>query len=149
MAIEPLQQNYNTVFDRFIKGMVPDMRTPARDFSRTVQDAAGIEFGTAVGQGTGDHQCRPLATGFATKYLGFAVRDKTTTVEGRYKQYQEVRVRNEGSLVVSPSVAVAAGDLAYVIPATGLLTNSAAGNILVGQFEMTGAAGSLVIINLR
>lgn len=149
MAIEPLQQDYKTVLDPYMLGMVPDMRTPARDFSRTVQDAAGIAFGSAVGQGTGDHQCRPLATGFATKYLGFAVRDKTTTVEGRYKQYQEVRVRNEGSLVVSPSVNVAAGDIAYVIPATGLLTNVEAGNIRVGQFETTGAAGSLVVINLR
>lgn len=149
MAIVPLQQDYKTVFDQFILGMVPDMRSPARDFSRTVQDAAGIAFGSPVGQGTEDHQCRPIATGLATKYLGFAVRDKTTTVEGRYKQYQEVRIRNEGPLVVSPSVAVAAGDIAYIVPATGAITNVEAGNTRVGQFEMSGAAGSLVVVNLR
>ena len=149
MAITPLQTDYNKALDRFIKGQIPDMRAPCRDISRDVQDEVGVEFGTPVGQGTGDRQCRPLATGLGTKYLGFAVLDKTTGVEGKYPRYKTARIRQVGPLVVTTSVNAAAGDLAYVVPATGLVTNVATNNTLVGQYETSGTAGSLVIINLK
>lgn len=149
MAITPLQTTYNEVFDKYLKGMIPDMRTPARDFSRNVQNVDGIEFGTPVAQGTADRQCRPLKSGEGTKYLGFAVLDKTTTAEGKYLRYQAARIRNEGPIVVAASVAVAAGDSAYVVPATGAVTNVSAGNTLVGQFETSGGINALVVLNLR
>lgn len=148
MAITPLQTEYKLVFDKYLKGMIPDMRTPARDFSRNVENADGVEFGTPVGQGTADRQCRPLKTGGATKYLGFAVLDKTTTAEGKYLRYQAARIRNQGPIVVTASVAVAAGDPAYVVPATGAVTNVSAGNTLVGQIETSGGIGALVVLNL-
>ena len=149
MAVQPLQMNYAKTFDPFIKGQIPDMRAPARDFSRNVQNVEGVQFGTPVAQGTADRQCRPLATGQGTKYIGFAVLDKTTNAEGRYQQYQAARVRNEGPIVVTASVAVAAGDLAYVVPATGAVTNVATGNTQVGQFDTSAGAGALVILNLK
>ena len=149
MPIEPLQTTYRKRLDPFMLGQIPDMRTPGRDISRNCEPAAGIPFGSAVAQGTADRQCRALATGQGTKYLGVAVLDKTTNASDRYQQYQAVRVRNEGPVVVRASVTVAAGDPAFVIPATGFFTNVATGNTPVGMFETSGAANALVIINLK
>lgn len=149
MAIEPLQTEYRKSLLPFLKGQIPDMRTPGRDISRNVENVEGVEFGTPVGQGTADRQCRPLKTGAGTKYLGFAVLDKTTNLDGKYQRYQAARIRNEGPIVVTASVAVAAGDPAYVVPATGAVTNVATANTLVGQFETSAGVGALVILNLK
>lgn len=148
MPIQPLQTNYAATMDPWLLGQIPDMRTPGRDISRNVQDAEGVLFGKAVGQGTADRQCRHYKTGAGTKFLGVAILDKTTNDPVKYQQYQTARIRSEGPVVVNAAVAVAAGDLAYVIAASGDFTNVATGNLLVGQFETSGAANALVVLNL-
>jgi hypothetical protein len=133
---------------RWVEGMIPDMRTPGEDVSRNVETVAGIGFGKAVGQGTADRQILLIATGAATVFTGVTVLD-TTQLQDSYPQYATARVRTQGPVVVTASVAVAAGDAAYIVPATGVFTNVATGNTLVGKFETsTSGAGQLAVLNL-
>lgn len=142
-----LQQTYAISQARFVEGMIPDMRTPGQDVSRNVEPAAGIGFGKAVGQGTADRQIRAIATGQGTAFIGVTVLD-STQLQDSYPQYATARVRTKGPVVVKVSGTVAAGALAYVIPATGLFTSTAAGNTAVGKFETSAADGALAVLNL-
>lgn len=145
MAMAPLQTTYPTTMAPFVKGMVPDMRSPAMDVSRTVEAAAGLGFGVAAAQGTADRQVKPWAAG--GKFIGVTLLDTTRRGE-KYDQYDTANVRQLGPVVVQPSVSVVAGDSAYIVAASGLFTNVATGNTLVGKFETSGAANSLVVLNL-
>ena len=142
-----LQTTYSETMARFVEGMIPDMRTPGQDRSLNVEPAAGIGFGRAVGQGTGERQIDVIATGQATAFLGVTVLDNTQ-LQDSYPQYVTARVRTKGPVVVNASKAVAAGASAYVIPASGLFTDVATGNTLVGAWESTTTAAGLAVLNL-
>lgn len=142
-----LQTTYNETMAAFVEGMIPDMRTPGADVSRNVETAAGIGFGKAVGQGTADRQIKAISTGEATVFTGVTVRD-TTQLQDSYPQYETARVRTKGPVVVAVSVAVSAGDTAYVIPASGLFTKTASGNTKIGTFETSAEANGLAVLTL-
>lgn len=146
MAIQPLQTTYARTMAPYIVGQIPDMRTPGEDISRNVETVNGIGFGVAVAQGIDDNGCRPFGTG-ATKFLGVTVLDKTT-LANNYPQYSTARVRTEGPIVVVAAAAVAAGDKAYMVQASGAFTNVAAGDV-IGVFETSGAAGTPVVLVLK
>lgn len=143
MAMAPLQTTYKERMDRFVVGMIPDMRTPGQDVSRAVETVDGIGFGVAVGQGTADRQVILSGT---SEFVGVAVLD-ITQPKDVYAQYSMARIRTKGPVVVRAAVAVAAGDAAYA-GAAGILTNVATGEP-IGMFETTGAAGALVVLNLK
>lgn len=143
MAMDPLQTIYPSTMAPFVLGMAPDMRSPAMDVSRNVQNAEGVGFGAAVGQGTADRQCIPFVTG--GKFLGVTLMDNTRRGE-KYAQYDTANVRQVGPVVVKAAVAVAAGDKAYA--ATAGFTNVESGDV-IGQFETSGAANALVVLNLK
>ena len=140
-----LQTEYPDHQPYMIEGMIPDMRTPGQDVSRNVETEAGIGFGKVAVQGTGDRQIKVSAAGAA--FTGITVLDPTQ-LQDSYPQFATARVRTKGPVVVTASVAVSAGQPAYFVPASGVLTNVASGNTLIGKFETTAAVGGLAILNL-
>lgn len=143
--MDPLQTTYSESMARWVEGMIPDMRTPGEDRSLNVETAAGIGFGKAAFHGTGDRQI-VVADGTA-KFAGVTVLD-TTQLQDSYPQYATARVRTKGPVVVTASVAVNAGDAAYIVPATGVFTNVATSNTLVGKFETSTSGAGLAVVNL-
>lgn len=140
-----LQDTYGASQPRFVEGMIPDMRTPGQDVSRIVETADGIGFGKVAVQGTADRHIKASAASAA--FIGITVMD-TTQLQDSYLQYSTARVRTKGPVVVTASVAVTAGQAAYFIPATGLLTNVATNNTQIGKFETSATAGGLAVLNL-
>jgi hypothetical protein len=142
----PLQTTYGDRQARFVEGMIPDMRTPGQDRSLNVETVAGIGFGKAAFHGTADNQII-VANGTAT-FAGVTVLDQTQLQEG-YPQYSTARVRTKGPVVVTASLAVNNGEPAYIVPATGVFTNVATSNTLVGKWETSTTAAGLAVLNLQ
>ncbi len=144
--MDALQTTYTDRQPRFIEGMIPDMRTPGEDISMNVETAAGIGFGKVAVQGARDNQIRVSATSRA--FRGITVLD-TTQLQDSYPQYATARVRTQGPVVVTASVAVQPGQPAYFVPGTGALTNVATDNTLIGKWETTTtAANQLAVLTL-
>lgn len=114
-----VQTTYSATHAQWVEGMIPDMQ-PGNDITMLAEDAEGIGFGKVCVQGTADNQV--VDSEATVKFAGIAVLD-TTQPTGKYEQYANVRVRRKGPIVVSASLAVAVGDPAYYVPATGVLTN--------------------------
>ena len=142
-----LQTVYTETHAAYVEGMIPDMRTPGMDRSLIVETEAGIGFGKAVGQGTGDRQILAVATGQATVFLGVTVLDPTFDAD-LYPQYATARVRTKGPVVVTTGEAVTAGASAYVVPATGAFVDTASGNTLIGKWETSAGNAELAVLNL-
>lgn len=68
-----IQDTYNDAPGKGFPGMVANME-PSDRISRTVEDAAGIAFGTPVFRGTGDRGCT-ATVGTAGSFLGFTIAD--------------------------------------------------------------------------
>jgi len=95
-------------------GMIANTE-PATTISRTAQDAAGVDFGLAVVQGTNDGDCRISATS-DTAILGIAVRQVSVnpSTPNKFAQYESVAVMTKGVIWVNATKAVAAGDEVWV-----------------------------------
>jgi hypothetical protein len=140
-----IQTVYTTNISPARAGFIADM-TQADLISRTVENAGGIAFGFPVAQGVADKGCIPFA---GTKFLGFAVRERSVVSGEQFAQYDSARVMIKGPIWVNASVAVAAGDPVYVT-AAGLVTNVASGNTAVPNARFssstTGAALAEIFI---
>lgn len=142
-----LQTSYAERMPAFIEGMIPNSETPGTDISRNVQTAAGIGFGKVAVQGTADRQIKVSeANG---KFVGITVLD-TTQLEDKYPQYATARVRTKGPVVAQASVAVAAGDAVYFVPATGVLTNVSTSNTLIpnARWDTSTSGAGLAVVRL-
>lgn len=140
-----VQTTYPETMRPAVAGMKADM-TPARILSRVVENGP-LAFGAAAVQGTGDNQVRPSEAGRAL--VGVAISDPTVVplVEGAnpdaYPTGHVAAIMAEGTVWVAVGEAVAAGDPAYVVPATGAFMKTATGNTLIGKFETSAANGAL------
>ncbi len=104
--------------------------------SRTVADAAGIEFGKVVQEaatdGSKDGQCTAdldTADMNATTYLGITVRERSVRPEtpNKFGQYESARIMRKGVIWVAVAAAVNAGEDVTVTLATGVLGTAAVG----------------------
>lgn len=145
MAIT-VQSSYLTNVPTGFAGMVYDGEASNR-ISRSVEDAAGIAFGTACFRGAGNHGT--TATPAANKFLGVSIADAGQVpglgeTADTIAQYRTIALLNEGVIWVNGSVAVNQGDPAYVTSA-GAFTNVATGNTaLPAHFDATTSAAGLV-----
>lgn len=118
--------------------------------SRTVETSAGIGFGLAVAQGTNDRGC--ILGGTTTTFLGITVRDVTleSDQDDTYDHYQEAGVMRRGTIAVSPSGDVLAGAAVYFTAATGRLSSTSGGNVLVkgARWETSGVADDFAVLYL-
>lgn len=95
--------------------------------SRNVEDEDGIGFGLAVAQGDDDHGCHAFTTGDSA-ILGITVRERSldANTPDKFKHRESARVMTKGTIWVTASVAVDAGDPVYVVPATGAFAKTSA-----------------------
>lgn len=145
-----LNFDYGNTQPRAIKGAVADMRANVMR-SLINEDVTLTGFGVPVFQGTANKGA--TKTGSA-KFLGVTTIDRAVytdemlTQEG-FRQHDSMLVMEVGVIWVEASVAVAAGDTAYVTSA-GAFTNVATSNIAVGNFEtVTTGAGQLTKLRLK
>lgn len=115
------------------------------------ETVAGLAFGIAVSQGTGDKGV--VIGGTRVAFRGITVRDITleSSQTDKYAQYQNVGVMTRGKIWCNPSHAVAPGDAVYFVAATGILTNQSGGNqgpINGARFVTTADADALAIVEL-
>lgn len=143
MAIT-VQSTYSTTIPTGFAGMVYDGE-PSNRISRTVEDSAGIAFGTACFNGSGDHGC--TATPAANKFQGILIADAGQVpgigdTADTIAQYRTGALLNEGVIWVSASVAVNKGDAAYVTSGKAITNVSTSNTAIPAKFDATiGAAG--------
>lgn len=145
MAIS-VQTSYSNSVPTGFAGMVYDGEASNR-ISRTVEDAAGIAFGTPCFIGTGDHGC--TATPAASKFQGVAIADAgqvpgLSETADTIAQYRTIALLNEGVIFVSASVAVAKGDQAYVTAGKAITNVSTSNTLIPARFDATSGAAGLV-----
>ena len=124
---------------------------PSTLISRTVENASGIEFGTAVARGTSDNGAIAATTG-TTAILGIAVRERSVRPEtpNKFAQYDSARIATKGVVFVNASVAVNQGDPVYVTVATGAFVKaSGAGNVQIANAVYDSSVGAAGLVKVR
>lgn len=148
-----VQTTYNATQAAAVEGAQATM-IPATIISRNVETAAGIGFGRAVAQGAADKGI-VLLSATDSDFVGITLLDRsaagTPTNPDGFPQRSSARVMTKGDVWVVASVAVAAGDAVYVVPATGAFTNVSTSNTAVPGARWdtsTTAAGQLAVVRL-
>ncbi len=125
-------------------------------FSRTVETAAGIQFGRPVAKGAADKGI--ILHAAAQAFHGITRRNPTIrpsvgTNGDRYGQYQEAAVIDLGVVWVTAGATVVAGTVANWDTGTGKWTGAAvAGNVIACpgcRFDTSGVANDLVAVRIR
>jgi hypothetical protein len=150
-----IQTTYAQTILPAYEGMIADSREQTV-LSMIVETAAGIGFGKVCVQGTADRQVRiseavkafrgiSLASHFATEKAGLQ-----GTLDA-YSQYDNIPVLTAGAIWVLASVAVAAGQPVYYVPATGVITNVLTSNTLSpnSMFETSTTGSGLAVISFK
>ncbi len=137
-----VQPNYTSVMRPGFAGTIIDM-VDYSTITRLCETAAGIGFGVAVSQGTGD---KGAIVG-GSSFVGLTVRDITLTGTpvdmqsstpipvDTYGRYANMGIMTRGHMLVNVFGNVVAGGLVYYDATTGKLAGSASG---------AGAQGSIV-----
>jgi hypothetical protein len=145
MAIT-VQSSYSNSVPTGYAGMVYDGEESNR-ISRTIEDSAGMAFGVAAFRGTGDHGC--TATPAANKFMGIVIADAGQVpgageTADTIAQYRTAALLNEGVIWVSASVAVNAGDAAYVTSGKAITNVSTSNTAIPAKFDATTTGAGLV-----
>lgn len=146
----PIQTSYSNTITPYYAGQIAN-EEPHTIISRTVEDAAGIGFGKVVVQGAAAYGVIVPAGG-GSAFRGVTVRDQArqAATPDVFARYEEAAVMTKGVVIVSASVAVNAGDPAYFVPATGVITNVATNNTAMNAvFDATIAGAGLVPLRLN
>lgn len=148
-----VQSTYTQTLRVAVAGMKGDM-TPETIVSRVVE-VAGLGFGVPAVKGTGDRQCR-AASATPAAFLGITLIDSTLTpaqnaTVDTYSVGDTAAIMIKGTVWVVASVAVAAQDQVYFVPATGVFTNVVGSNTIIpgGIFETSAGIGALAMIRLK
>ena len=134
----PFQSTYADRQDRGYEGMIANSE-PYNAYSRTVETAAGIQFGRPVAKGSADRGCILMAAG--QDFLGISRRDNTQmpssgTNGDRVPQYKELAIVDDGVIFVKVGEPVVARAAANWDTATGLWTDAAvAGTVIAALGE--------------
>lgn len=141
-----MQSTFTATHARWVEGMILNQEQ-ANIVSREVETVAGIGFGKVAQRGTGDHQIKVSSA--SPKYLGITVMDPAKFGDA-YAQFDTANVMTRGIIVVQASVAVAAGDPVYFVPATGVFTNVSTSNQAIpnAQFDTSTSGAGLAAVRL-
>jgi hypothetical protein len=147
-----LQTTYTDRIRPAVAGMQGTMQQ-ATMVSRTVMNAAGVDFGKAVSRHAGeDNGCHAFTTG-DTAIFGVTIRERSLVSEGtKFVQYDAARIMREGDVWVVAAQDVTPGLPVYVRPSNGDFqkdnTNSAV--LMPGaQWETTATATNLALISIK
>lgn len=151
----PFQSNYSATQGVGLEGGL----VSGEDFnaySRTVETAAGIQFGRPVAKGAADKGLIIMAAGAA--FLGITRRSSTIrpssgTNGDRYVQYAEAPVVDYGVIWVKAGEPVVGGAAANWDTATGLWTDAAVAGTVIAcpgcKFDASGTTNDLVPVRIR
>lgn len=118
--------------------------------TRTLSSVAPVGFAVPVMRGTTPHSC--IAYTGTGSFLGLTEANSVLghVTPDRYEQYDSVAICKMGVMWVKAGGATTAGGPVYYTAATGLYSNTAAGNILIpnAEFENTGVNGDLVGVRI-
>ncbi len=142
----PVQDSYTENMRKGVPGQIADM-TPSTLISRTVEEEGGIGFGVPVMQGTNDKGC--LAYAGTVAPVGITVRDRSLDANNpdAFGELDSARVMTEGTVWVTASVAVAAGDV-VMLTAAGLFTNTGGTVYPNARWDTSAGAGEIAIVRL-
>jgi hypothetical protein len=145
----PVQTNFQRYINAGQVGM-PASSTGWDADTRVCETAAGLAFGLAVSQGSGDKGCIIGGTAF----VGITMADPTlaqaagiTTVD-TYAQYDNVAVFVRGDIWVTAEDAVTAGEAVYYSTTYGTLGHSGGTVIEDARWMTSAAAGKLAVLRL-
>ena len=146
----PLQTTYAARILPAVEGMIVDMRDQVV-VSKNVETAAGIGFGKVACRGTTEEQILVATAG--RPFMGITVMSHFASagLADLYAQYETANVLAIGAIWVMASVTVAPGDLAYFVPATGVLTNVVGANTIIpgATFETATTGAALAVLWIR
>jgi hypothetical protein len=144
-----VQTSYAQTILPAVEGMIANSE-PHNIISRQIESAAGIGFGKVCVQGTADEQIRVSEA--TRKFRGITVMSHNAGkgIADAYDQYETVPVLERGPIWVLVSVAVAVGDQAYYVPATGVITNVSTSNTAIpdGTFDSSTTGSGLAILRI-
>src|SRR5690606_36824571 len=117
---------------------------------RTVETAAGIDFGVAVEQGTADKGCALFDGGTV---LGITVRERSINANDadEFAQYADARVMLKGVIWVTCATGCSAGDGVFVRPSNGDFQNSSANSavqVAGALWETSAGAGAIAQVRI-
>lgn len=108
-----------------------------------------VEFGVPLKRGTSkDDQVLTWADAITVDVVGISV-FSDTSISKKYAIGDTVKVLTKGRIYVTVSVAVEAGEKAYITVTTGLFTNLAPNNLLVGKFMSSAAQDTVAILEIN
>lgn len=140
----PYQTSYQDRMNAAYEGM--PVESGLNDVhSMTYETAGSVGFGKAVTYGSADK----MASLGGTVFAGIVVADKASPNDN-HVQYDTIGAKRKGKIWVRPTEAVVAGDSVYFTAATGAISKTAAGNILIAgaTFDTGAAANGLALVFL-
>lgn len=148
MTQNTVQSSYGRYLSAGVAGEIAD-GTPSFSDSRICETSAGIGFGLAVSQGTGDNGAI-LGGGL---FVGISVRDITlvNSVGDEIQQYDNMGVLINGDIWVQTKTVCVPRQKVYYNSSTGQIGKSTISNaveIVGATFLDTGAADDIVRIRL-
>lgn len=148
MAIT-VQSSYSSSIPTGFAGMVYDGETSNRK-SRTVEDAAGMAFGTAAFKGTGDHGITATPS---ANFEGIVMADAGQVpgvgeTADTIAQYRTAAILDLGVIFISAALAVNKGEQVYVTAAGAFTNVSTANTAIPAKFAATIAAAGIVPIRV-
>lgn len=139
-----VQTNYRPEIAAAVEGLVANM-LDASIRHKLVETTAGIGFGLAVSQGSGDGGC----TLGGSAFIGVSVRDVTVALAqvdplsdtpntvDTYGRYTNAAILSRGDIWVRPAASVSAGDPASYNTTTGKLSTGTSGTAATGSIVFT------------
>jgi len=147
------QLSYSIDQGKAYAGMLADLHD-TDVISRSIETAAGANFGIAVSRGT--DKDKQAVIGGASGYLGVTLRslerENSSTNTIKYSQKETAGILREGYIYAVCPTGCVPGDLVNYANATGILDS---GTAVAGETQLTGSvwdttavAGELAIIRL-
>jgi hypothetical protein len=138
------QTNYLERQPAYRAGHVPNMRQSDR-ITRSVETAAGIAFGLAVGRGDTDSARGAKLAGTLEDFLGVSILDVTQDIDNadKYAQYGGMSILTKGEIIVVVTGAPTTEDNVYFNATTGTFNASSGTGPILGARWMENSDNGL------
>jgi hypothetical protein len=145
----PVQSTYQRFLTVAQLGM-PATTTGWDVDTRIVETSAGISFGLAVSQGTGDNGCILGGTAFVgiTKADPTLAQASSITTVDKYLQYDNAAIFVRGDIWVIAEDTVTAGEAVYYSTTFGTLGHSGGTVIEDARWMTSATGGNLAVVRL-
>jgi len=142
-----VQSSYSSTMEPAVAGMWANMTNWDAD-TRICETAAGIGFGLACGQGTGDKGA--VIAGSLAIFVGVSVKDVTLVHDtaDEYQEHDNMAVATEGDIWVQTSVSTSPTADVHYSATTGIFATSGGSGPIVGARWMATRDAGLGLLRL-